>query len=595
MKSLKKIKKIFEREFPENWLNELTIEDLNRTYTNKIDEVIEKAFNLFCVSLLSGEYIKSSYEDTRKELDSLKIFFETKFDAVGVTADIQEFLDSNLKSKLVDFIKKLIKFYRDFIARLALLTTYPFHQVNFSVSNSSTTSTQLEDSLRGKAKLFLIYINVQLIDHFFNDDEGIYENLTYLHDDIKKSTVPNVLKTAIIEKIRFLKHKWILRQLIYSESDDTINKKGYIDSDGEVKEFFEEEEYRSQNPKLSEWSSYLESHYGLQKNWKQLISKRGHKLKKEQLSSLSLIQIHSLIKYYKDAHPSPDELRKIADYLISKRDAVKKLHTKLVYEKSIIYALNNLYSLLISMQPIEDKKLKSLKEEIEQLQNKFNIDNFFADKKFITYKLSQIQKAYDNRTFLNGLKNETEELLSLDSILNRCKERMVWAYNHHSLIFQLPYEDSLVYLNNKKLKIYYASTFVLPIPKHTNQLEFKELQAQYDKLSILTKALTSLENEFQEVNNLKKDLQNTDFRSVEIIGVFTAIITFVMASIPSFKFINSVESAIYFYVVLGGALSTMILIIFLIRRGFKVISSNLISIICLILMIICGLIFFKIN
>lgn len=595
MKSLKEIQSNLESKFPENWLVDLTAEQLNSTYPEIIDRTIDTSFDLFCNSLLSGEYVKAGSKKTKKELDDLEKYINEKFDEIGENADIQEFLEDQIKSKLVDFLRRLLSYYKNFSAHLSLLTTYPFHEISYRTAIDSGTNTNLESDLVDKVKLFLIYIEVQVIDHYFNDEDSVIQRLSRLLTLLKKSPTPSKIKTSVIEKVNFLKHKWILRQFVYSMKDDSVRSKGYI-SDGEVKEHFDDEEFISQNEILSKWVEYADCHYELFTQWKQKITKRCQELKTKDLSKLSLWDIHILVKFYKDIQMNPLELRLIADVLLKKQQTIDKEVDQQIYRKAIIYVLNNLYSLKISIPTINVTELDVLKVEIEQLQKKFSIDNFFVDKKLIGHELGKIQTAFDKREILKNLKNESNQLEKLEPVIKRCKERMQWSYNHHSLIFQLPFKDSIIPVNYPEFRgIYYASSFVLPIPQYTNQKEFRELELQFDKLKLLTSSISALGDEFQEITNLKEELKNNDFRSLEIIGIFTAIVTFVIASIPAFKFIDSFEKAIYFYAVLGASLSTMILVLLLMKRGTQALAKNWIALLCLILLIIVGIVQFYVE
>ena len=592
MDSIKKIQRDLESNFPENWLTGKSAKQLNKSYPELIDKAIDTSFDLFCDSLLSGEYVEVGSKKTKKALDKLEKFINEKFDEIGEDEDIQEFLESQIKRKLVDFLRRLISYYKNFAAHLSLLTRYPFHEISYSSTIDFRIKSNLESELGNKVKLFLIYLEVQVIDHYFNDENSIIQRLSSILTLLKKSSTPSKIKTSVIEKVNFLKHKWIVRQFVYSMMDDSIRSKGYI-SDGEVKEHFDDEEFHSQNEILTEWTKYADSHYELFNQWKQKITKRSQELKAKDLIKLSLKEIHTLVKFYKDVQKNPIELRCIADVLLQKEQSIREKVDKQIYRKAIIYVLNNLYSLEISNPELNEKELGIFKVEIEQLQKKFSIDNFFADKKFIDYELRKIQIAIDQREIFKNLTQESKQLKTLEPVIKRCKERMQWAYNHHSLIFQLPFKDSIVPVTYPEFKgIYYASTFVLPIPQYTNQREFRELELQFDKLNLLTNSIKAIGAELQEITDLKEELKNNDFRSLEIIGIFTAIVTFVIASIPGFQFIDSFEKAIYFYAVLGASLSTMVLVLLLMKRGTQALSKNWIALLSLIILIIVGVVQF---
>lgn len=546
---------------------------------------------MFCESLLSGEYILEKNKDLNKQFNILKKFINQNFDEIGETPDIQVILNENIKQKLVYFIQCLIDYYKLFTANLSLLTTNPFHEVSFSINNSEIPNKDLSTDIKAKIDLFLLYIQIQHTDHFFSDSEWVFKNLSVFQKKLKQSTVPSKLKTSVIEKINFLKHKWILRQYYYSRDDESLNYKGYI-IDGEIREYFGEEEFVTKNDKLKEWSNYLDNHYGFGKHPDINLIKSADHLKITPLKNLSFLEIHTLIKYYKDVKKEESELRKICNYLIKKFNKIKDFEESQVYKKAIIYALNNYFSLLIEIK--SETMISETREEIESFQNKFNLTNFFADKKLLKHELDKIQKLYDDRKILDDLKFATDELEVLSTLLERCRKRLEWAFKHHNLIFQLPYNDSLVPIQDREFPgIYYSSSFLLPIPEHTNKIEFKEIEIQFEKLRLLTNSISSLKPEFIEVQRLQeslistqKDLKDNDFKSLEIIGIFTAIIAFIMTSVPTFKFVKSFKQAALFFGVLGASISLMVLIIFLVRKGTNEIAKKWIPITCLILIIL---------
>jgi hypothetical protein len=599
MQILSNIQLILKKNFPDNWLEDKLELELEESLPKIVDKTNEEIFEVFCQSVLSGEYVLKTDKEIKIILDELLIFIKQYFDDFGDNEAIQHVLDNNIKGKLVDFLDTLISYYRQFIGYISLLTTNSLLDISVSFGNDRTSDYNLSDDLKQKSKLFVIYLEVQLIDHFFSDDEGVFKQLSVLLRQLIKTKIPSRLKTSVIEKINFLKHKWILRQYYYSLDDDSINQKGYMQN-GDIIEFFGEDEFVTLNLKLKEWSSYLDDHYGLGKHSKSSLLKRVNKIKNKELENLNFIELHSLIKYYKDNIKDEKELKNICNHLVdlNKIPAVNHYDSHIT-KKFIIYSLNNHFSLVSESNNIEE--LETLHSEIESYQAKYNITNYFADKKHATTTLVGLRKAYEDRKYLGGLVNETNKLNHLKDILNRCKKRLDWSFKHHSLIFQLKYEDSLVPTQiNGFVGIYYASTFVLPIPKYSNLKEFQNLELEFEKLTILINSISALKIEFKELEVLQQnvektrdELKNNDFKSLEMISIFTAIITFIISATTGFKFINNFKQAIFFFTILGGSLCLMVLSIFLIRKGKNRFAENWVAIICLLIMIVCATAFFE--
>jgi hypothetical protein len=599
MQILSKIQPILESEFPENWLDNKAEKELREELPKIISEINDKIFEVFCQSVLSGEYVLESDEDIKSFLDKLLLFIKQHFDFFGDEASIQQILDENIKGKLVDFLDTLISYYRQFVGNISLLTTNSFLNISISFNNDRVSDYNLSDDLKQKVNLFVIYLEVQLSDHFFSDDEILFKQLSVLISRLKKSKIPSKLKASVIEKVNFLKHKWILRQYCYSLDDESINFKGYM-QDGDIKEFFGEEEFLTQNLKLKSWSEYLDDHYGLGKHSKSHLVKRINKIKNKSLSDLNFNEIHSLIKYYKDTIKDESELNNICIYLINLNEgSASNNYDNYVTKKFIIYSLNNQFSLTSENNNIED--LDVLHKKIESYQGKYNITNYFADKKYASIVLKGLKKAYDDRKYLGNLVSETNKLNALKVILKRCKKRLDWSFRHHSLIFQMKYQDSLVPTQITDFPgIFYASTFVLPIPKYSNTKEFQKLEIEFEKLTVLINSISALRIEFKELEELQKnvektkaDLKNNDFKSLEMISIFTAIIAFIVSATTGFKFINSFYKAIAFFTVMGGSLCLMVLSVFLIRKGKNRFAENWVAIICLLIMIVCAGAFFK--
>src|SRR5690606_4917830 len=115
-----------------------------------------------------------------------------------------------------------------------------------------------------------------------------------------------------------------------------------------------------------------------------------------------------------------------------------------------------------------------------------------------------------------------------------CKAKIEWSLSHHKLIFGLPFSECLVETSIPDLeKVYYPSSFVLPLPTDDIQSNFNKLDSKFKKLNIISSSIATLDKEFDEIERIKQKLKLSDFRSIEIIGVFTAIAAFVLSQVGS--------------------------------------------------------------
>lgn len=559
--------------FPENWIQELENSEDKRQYLrNKVENLFGEILNKFCLSLLSGEYVYNKF--FVEHLEELEDYINTNFDDVIDNNELQQLIFDIVKNELINYTKVLIALYRNFNTHVSSLYLYPRYEISFKKRHSITRkiTNSLTDDLNDKANLFFYFTEVQIIDHFLNDSNDTLIKLLDLNFFITQTSTINKFKLVVIEKILFLKYKWSLR---FFSQNNSSQLKAYI-IDGEVKDFTDDTDYSGgENVKLNEWSEYLENHYEENNKWEYNIQKYINDYSSKKFEELTLQQIHGLVKYYKDISNDEKTLSELTTYVIDKANAMDDSIDKFIWEKAVIYVSNNNFSCSLKKHGIDEPKILILKDEIEAFQKKYVVNNFFHEKRLLEVKLHNINNSLENRENLKDFDNEYNALKEISKSIDNCQKKINWSNTHHSLVFQLPYEESLVPSNIEELPyVYYASSFILPLAMNRINNEFAEIKKSYSRMNGLVEGLRSLKSEFKEIEDIKKDLNKNDLKSIENISVFTAIIVFVMSIIPSLKWISSPKEAIYFYSVLAAALCSMILIPLLMRRGFKEISKN---------------------
>lgn len=573
---ISEVKNILQSEFSEDWFSEFnkSSKGLEAELDNATSKSRKSVLDLFCISLFSGEYVRN--KEFSIQLDEVEKFIDSHFDIYPEKDEEQKIIYEKIKQGLVDILKIYIRIYKNFYTLLDSHTRFPEHDIVFS-SNPSLKNflpKKTDKEISASLNFFYRIINLQRLDHFFQDDFNYYQGLLSLEISFDDKSLVSKYKVVAKEKIQYLKYKWEIRQKTYFLKEEIFRPiKSYV-IDDELRIIGQNPQNHSNNPKLKEWQKYLEYHYELTPDWRIELQSRVSSGSRESLSQSTLTELHTLIKYHKDGTHSYPQLEEITQE-IEQRLSQSDLTNKHSYQKALIYSLNNLFSLLIKSNNPDTAKIEALKEQIGDYQKRFKIENFFTDYKYLQFLISRLEKDLGKRAELDRDKDFKINLDKVENIFEEYRKKVRWTKEHYNLLFTLPIEDCLVKSNIPELpQVYYPSAFSLPLPHSHVQDNFDKLYTRFEKLTIAYSSIQTLDKEFSLIEGMKRDLQMSDFKSIEIIGIFTAIITFVMATIPSFQFIETFKQAIYFTFTIASSLFLFIFAIFSITRGFPTFKKN---------------------
>lgn len=543
--------------FKQDWLKSY-IETDDKLKPAELDKLITDTLSIvydyFCLSVLKGEYVIN--KDFLEEINNLDDFLKTNFDDYIEDAENQEVYLLIVKKRLLNTISVFIKLYKKLFTLLETHNKHPKYDI-INVSNPSLSEQITGEADIDKIKFFNIIIELNRLDHFFNVKIDTYAQLTFHENHLKKDTsFISKYKIVLLEKTQFLKYKWEVRQRTLFNENSSI--KGSI-IDSELTISTENTKNKTDNAKILEWQNYIESHYEIG-DWKYKINSDINKLDISNPKSLNILQLHQLIKFYKDVNPNYNALKGIVEFIEKKRiDDNTEYYT---YNKIYNYALNNQFSSLITQKNAKEDEIISLKEKIEALQIQCKTDNFFLEYKYIGYLIKKVEQHYDNRKELDEISSAKFITKDLRNLIQSCNEKLIWSHNHYNQLFALPFDECKVPTNVENLPyVYYASSFVLPLPLSETRKEFLSLEQRFHRINILIDSLTSLKKEFNTIKKIKKEIKLSDFRSIEILGIFTALITFIFGTISTYSFIETPYQAILFTGMF--ALSLLIFISFL--------------------------------
>lgn len=538
---------------------------------NSLESTLADIIDLFIESILIGEYeITVDFDDSFTTLlkESSSIYDNL------VTEMVEDTVLLNSTEDFIKGIKVLILHYRNFYKVLSIHKSSPNFDLVFS--SSPNNSALFDDSTFSKETIagflnFFRTLQLNRLDHFFDEGTDFFSTLIELENLINKSKFEFKHVRALQLKISFLKYKWVIRQnTTYKNIDGQFSVKSYL-IDNELISVLETPALNSTNPKLNEWKDYLEFHY--EYNGKDYYLKKYNDLKLKDLNLLNFNELHFLIKYHKDIKKDYKNLSEVVGEIES-RESQYSLNKSLFF-KNLNYALNNQFSLLIADESAKENDVIELREKIKKMQNKAGNDNFFLEYKYLKYCVNRFKMLIENREAFDTKMPVKKYLKEIRELFSECEKKIIWSEYHHNLLYQLPYEESLVPYNFDELEnIYFASSFLLPLSVEQANNDIQKIKIDFNNEFNHTEVYNSLDKEFNQIKSLKSSVAEGEKKSIETITIFTAIISFIVGSISGFKFIDSFYTAIIFLLIFSTSLFSFVLLIFLSTKGIEKIYQH---------------------
>lgn len=437
-------------------------------------------------------------------------------------------------------------------------------------------------------KLLDYNIEVSKIDHNFINEDSLLKDLYRFKNDvtnirIDQSNIPNIelrekylnLKASLLIKIEFLISKWTARKC----SRLKYGKEKYINLFADTTKI-----KLSKIEKLNEYIlkiRYIYDLYGddnisiLREEYTKIANKfKQPSIDEHSLFKLSYHEIHTLIKYYKDVTKDIQKLKKLLTFFYNeaRKDTNTNIHRTFAIQISKQYCLNNYFSLycekfIETSNDLIDIKfsIKKFVEEYKTIKREstYLTDNFFLDFKFLNTSLVFLNKLFNkHRDKSHEVIQKTSDFFrhTLENIIRDFDSKVQWSITNNNYIFKLPYDESLV--KYKNINIYLSSSFLLP-KLNEEILEAKnEISSKYQTLNLKY----NTEDEIKGINELKEEYKSDNKRIIEIVTLFTAVISFIVGSIGNFKFVTDIYSAITFTCAFALALMIFILIIMRLLR-----------------------------
>lgn len=579
MNNLVKIKELITEGFPPLWWEnfDLQIEN-NADREQKFDEFSQEIglrndsiFDCLNTSVLIGEYVsidnfEQAIEDISKALDAIPIFFPSP--------DAQELIQDELNIDFISSIKYSLYVYMNLFVTVKLRYEIDHRDFVFYDNTDINQKFNLDnysDETRENLDFFFLNISVVRLDHFLTPDRPPFNQLFAYSATLRGKFAGNKFSEIVKDKCDYLISKWLLRRA-QLKSAPMHRIKNNQESEIDIERDF-------QNDITKKWRKHIESHYEISPRWKFEISQKFDKIKNRSLSDLELSDLHVLTKYYKDVVCSLDNLRKIRQeietrYLKSK--SLRRLIDIYAYSLAYVYVVNNEFSLFLAQIGTDINQAENFYSEILQIQTSTGINNFFAQYKYLQFLTSKLKKEYNDRRALEFIAPARKIIDKCQEIFKRYKDNISWSESSYNYVFQLPFDECLVKINSSHLKnIFIASSFVLPLSKEKYKQEFEENRNDVTILKASIEVFENIEKDINSFNKMKDDIKRSEIRSMEILGVFATVITFVAGSITAFKTVDTPYQAALLMFALATSLSCFVLLLLTLNRGKKRLKSSI--------------------
>ena len=515
-------------------------------------------------SILIGEFVS---ESINKQIQNIK-------DSLDFFPDIEIKLseNSNIKKttkeefnkfrEQIQEIQNILNYYFLFSEDIQIILQNPEKDEIFTPSKGKYQSDKDSDIL----KLFSLNLSLCFSDFLFTEKQDCYQEIVSIKDYLTilldNSSFP--ILTEQIEKMNkkatFLLFKWCKR----AELSDIL-----LFNENKINEY--KEEFKNKY-NFKDIILYIENHYDENKS---KLKKAFDKLKKNKnnnFNSFTCQDIHLYIKYYKDIDKNIVELDKIINWLKRWKKKSVDSYEKIIRNAIYNYACNNRFSLFAE----ECKDKNELYKVYKSISN--NDKNYFLQYKLIkrvTQLINDELKENDTSITLAQVKEIESFLKNIEKEYEKYKKNIQWIVEHIYFIYRVSFEECIID------EIFIYSSFLLPldIRKSKNDYEivsddFRVLKSQIEPLKRIVQfndELTQFDKKVKDdLTKFDEKIEKRDTKTIELMGLFTAIIAFVIGSIPTFQYLKNIFDVGIFFVVFATSLISFLLVLLFITGRIKV-------------------------
>ena len=536
----------------------LVYKEIDALNTN-IQNIISSLFD----SVLIGEYLDKDIDKQLEWIRNNLTYTEQLENEILPNKDKYKAilpLINSLKDKTNE-IQGVIKHYLLFIEDVKTIVSNPEKDEIFILLKNKYQSVNDSETL----KLFTLNLFLCFSDILFTEKQDCYQEITYVKELLSEKRFLNLNLNPQIEKMKkkasFLLFKWCKRAELRGFS---------MLKEDKIKEY--KEDINDFGGKWKDWVTYIENHHYKEDEKHLFVDKIKEsyiKIQDKGLNKFTCQDIYSYIKYHKEIDKKIDKLDDIISFLDKRRFCTTDNYDKNIRTIIYNYARNNRFSLFTETC-----------DNREDLQKEYNkIDNKDNRNYFLQYKI--IDKSIE---LLNAELNEKNENITIDQIeeiekylkeiepeYKTYKTNIEWILEHIYFIYRIPFDECIID------DIFIYSSFLLPLDNRKSKDGFEKVSDKFRELKSQLPLFRKMAEFNDDVSKVKEELfqfdekiEKHDTKTIELMGLFSAIIAFVMGSIPTFQYMKNIYDVGIFFIVFATSLISFLLVLLLITRKTRI-------------------------
>ena len=526
--------------------------------TNKI---ITSLFDSILIGEFVSELINEQIQKIKESLDFLADI-EIK---LSENSNIEKTAEEgfNKFKEQIQEIQNILNYYFLFSEDIQIILQNPEKDEIFTPSKGKFQSDKDSNIL----KLFSLNLSLCFSDFLFTEKQSYYQEIVSIKDNLitllSNSSIP--ILTEQIEKMNkkatFLLFKWCKRAELSGFSMLKENK---------IKEY--KDNINNFGDKWKDWVTYIENHHYKEDEKHLFVEKIKEsyiKIEDKELKNFTCQDIYSYIKYHKEIDKKIDKLDEIISILDKRRFCTTDNYDKNIRTIIYNYARNNRFSLFT--ETCDNRE--DLQKEYNKIDNKDN-RNYFLQYKFIDKSIellnAELSEKNENIT-IDQIEEIEKYLKEIEPEYETYKTNIEWILEHIYFIYRVSFDECIIDV------IFIYSSFLLPLDNRKSKDGFEKVS---DKLRELKSQLPLFRKmaEFNgDVSKVKEELfqfdekiEKHDTKTIELMGLFSAIIAFVMGSIPTFQYMKNIYDVSIFFVAFATSLISFLLVLLLITRKTRI-------------------------
>ena len=523
------------------------------TLNTNIQNIISPLFD----SVLNGEYLDKDIDKQLEWIRNNLTYTEQLENEILPNKDKYKailLLINSLKNKTNE-IQNIINYYLLFIEDVKTIINNPEKDEIFILSKSKYQSVNDSETL----KLFTLNLFLCFSDILFTEKQDCYQEITYVKELLSEKRFSNLNLSPQIEKMKkkatFLLFKWCKRAKLSGFS---------MLKEDKIKEY--KDDINNFGEKWKDWVTYIENHYYKEEEkylFVEKIKESYIKIEDKGFDCFTCQDIHLYIKYHKDIDKNIQKLDAIISFLDKRRyntaieDKEKNIRT-IIYN----YARNNRFSLFTETC----NNREDLQKEYNKIDNKDN-KNYFLQYKFINKSIELLNSELNqkNKTITIEQIEKIEKFLKEIEIEYKIyKTNIEWILEHIYFIYRVSFKECIID------DIFIYSSFLLPLDNRESKEGFEKISDGFRNLKNQLPLLKKISLFKDELLQFDEKIEKRDAKTIELMGLFTAIIAFVMGSIPTFQYLKNIYDVGIFFIVFATSLISFLLLLLLITRKTRI-------------------------